>query len=102
MVKKLSTSEKIRRMIKSGKTTKEIVAKLQVKPATVYTVRWNMGKAKNTAETGINVPPPRKVGRPKNSIRLTYIPPTVTRPYESVIPTQPRSFWQRVKDWFYN
>jgi hypothetical protein len=99
MVKKLSMSEKIRRMIKSGKTNKEIVAKLQVKPAIVYTVRWNM-ETKNKPATGINVPPSPKVGRPKNSSRIGS--PSFDRPYayESVIPTQSGSFWQRVKDWF--
>ena len=73
MRKKMSMSAKIRRMIEDGRTNKEIIDKLKVKPGLVYNVRYHIEKAKRE-ETGINVPAapialaaPKKRGRPRKN-----------------------------------
>ena len=117
MRKKMSMSAKIRRMIEGGRTNKEIIDKLKVKPGLVYNVRYHVEKAKREG-TGINAPAvvatptaPKKRGRPrknplpdpKDIVPANYrsTPPGAVKqvPYESLIPTQSRSLWERVKDW---
>lgn len=117
MGKKISMSAKVRRMVEAGHTNKEIIDKLKVKPGLVYNVRYNMAKAEREG-TGINAltgtvtvklpTPPKKRGRPRKVVAadhppyMIYPPKAVKQvPYESLIPTQSRSFWQRVKDWLF-
>lgn len=44
-MKKQSASAKIRALLEAGKSVKEIAAKLKVKPASVYQVRYQMAKS---------------------------------------------------------
>lgn len=64
MAKKLSTSEKVRRMIEQGHTNKAIVDRLGVKPQIVYNLRYQMNKARGLGALGASKPAP-KVQRPK-------------------------------------
>ena len=49
MRKQSTTTTKIRAMLGAGKTVKEIAAKLKIKPAAVYQVRWRMAKEEDAA-----------------------------------------------------
>lgn len=43
-MKKQSKTAQIRALLEAGKSVKEVAAKLKVKPAAVYQVRWRMAK----------------------------------------------------------
>jgi hypothetical protein len=71
MRKRVSLAQKVRKMIERGHTTKEIVAKLQCKPQTVYQIRYNLNKAKGLGAIGTPAPVPTAgIGAPpKKSTR---------------------------------
>lgn len=48
-MKKQSNTAKIRALLEAGKSVKEVAAKLKVKPAAVYQVRWRMAKDEKAA-----------------------------------------------------
>lgn len=72
MKRKLSTSEKVRRLIDQGYTNKAIIEKLGIKPQAVYNIRYQINKARGlgalgtpapTPVTGIGAPPRRRYTR---------------------------------------
>lgn len=72
MKRKLSTAEKVRRMIDQGHTNKAIIEKLGIKPQAVYNIRYQINKARGlgaigtpapTPVTGIGAPPRRRYTR---------------------------------------
>lgn len=70
-MKKLSTAEKMRRLIDQGHTNKAIIERMGVKPQVVYNMRYQMNKARGlgaigtlpTPASGIGAPPKRKYTR---------------------------------------
>lgn len=56
MAKKLSMSEKVRRMIEQGYTNKDIVHRLDVKPQIIYNLRYQMNKARGLGALGASKP----------------------------------------------
>ena len=65
MRKRTPIAHKVRNMIEQGHTTKEIVAKLKVKPQIVYNMRYQVNKAKGLGSIGKPAPAPTEgVGTP--------------------------------------
>lgn len=58
MSKRVPMSHKVRNMLEQGHSTKEIVAKLKVKPQMVYQLRYNLNKAKGLGAIGTPAPVP--------------------------------------------
>lgn len=52
-MKKQSKTAQIRALLEAGKSVKEVAAKLKIKPAAVYQVRWRMTKDENAARAEI-------------------------------------------------
>ena len=98
MSEKISTNERVRRLIVAGYSNKHIVEKLEVKPQIVYNMRYQINKGRGLGaiplpagdeETGINVS------------RATNISTVVIPDPE---PSQPVSKWRmwvnKVVGWF--
>lgn len=49
-MKKQSNTAKIRALLEAGKSVKEVAARLKIKPAAVYQVRWRMTKDEKANE----------------------------------------------------
>jgi hypothetical protein len=58
MKRKLSTAEKVRRMIDQGHTNKAIIEKLGIKPQAVYNIRYQINKARGLGAIGTPAPTP--------------------------------------------
>lgn len=124
MRKKLSTAEKVRRMIDQGHTNKAIIEKLGIKPQAVYNIRYQINKARGlgaigapapTPADGIGAPPPkRKYTRRVQAgtgiqppvptiVEPPSLHPAMTEPLVRVEPYMPitmierPSLWQRIK-----
>lgn len=113
--RKRSRADRIRHMLEQGATTREIVAKLRIKPQQVYNVRYHMNKSKGLgaiapqpaeqAGTGIAALPEMPT---RLEVTLAPLPPmvgsvsvvgsAVTR--QPLPPEPPPTLWQRVKNWF--
>lgn len=85
MRRKLSTSEKVRRLIDQGYTNKAIVEKLRIKPQAVYNIRYQINKARGLGAIsyptpapveGIGTPPKRKYTRRIRAGELASLPVT--------------------------
>ena len=84
MSKKLSTAEKVRRMIDQGHTNKAIIDKLGIKPQVVYNMRYQINKARGLGAIGQATPhpaegigaPPKKRTRKVRAGELASLPPT--------------------------
>lgn len=64
-MKKMSTYAKVRKMVKEGHTTKEIVKKLGVTPQSVYNARYQLNKNKGIGSFGVTTPNPASgIGKP--------------------------------------
>ena len=128
MRKKLSTAEKVRRLIDQGHTNKAIIEKLGVKPQVVYNMRYQINKARGLGAIGKATPHPVEgIGAPPKRTRKvkpagTGISPSAndvpilkpTKPYapmqgewvdrhEPALPItmiEPPTLWQRIKGWF--
>lgn len=121
MKRKLSTSEKVRRLIDQGYTNKAIIEKLGIKPQAVYNIRYQINKARGlgalgtpapTPVTGIGAPPRRRYTRKVPA--GTGINQAPDLPILAERPATPGSFvelpvtmvepkptlWQRVRGWF--
>jgi len=98
MKRKLSTAEKVRRMIDQGHTNKAIIEKLGIKPQAVYNIRYQInkerglgaiGKPTPAPAEGIGAPPKRKrkvrAGTGINTIPVD--PPINALPYKVGHPT---------------
>lgn len=65
MRKRTPLSHKVRNMLEQGYATKEIVAKLKVKPQMVYNMRYQINKAKGLGAIGTPAPVPTEgIGTP--------------------------------------
>ena len=65
MRKRIPLSHKVRNMLEQGYATKEIVAKLKVKPQMVYNMRYQINKAKGLGAIGTPAPVPTEgIGTP--------------------------------------
>lgn len=65
MRKRMPLSHKVRNMLEQGYATKEIVAKLKVKPQMVYNMRYQINKAKGLGAIGTPAPVPTEgIGTP--------------------------------------
>lgn len=109
MRKKISTAEKIRRMINQGYTNKEILQKLRTTPQAVYNMRYRVNKAQGLgalakkAKTANPATPDARTG-----INVTLEPPTVmglveaTERFMAARKAEPPtpSLWERIKGWF--
>lgn len=80
---KLSTAEKVRRMIDQGHNNKAIIEKLGIKPQIVYNMRYQInkarglgaiGKASPAPTTGIGAPPKRRTRKVKAGTGITPAP----------------------------
>lgn len=130
MKRKLSTSEKVRRLIDQGYTNKAIIEKLGIKPQVVYNMRYQLNKARGlgaigraaptptegigappkkrtprkvTAGTGINPPVPNPaVAEPSTPVIVTTVngEGLVAKTPGSITMYEPPSLWQRIKGWF--
>ena len=119
---KPSASQRIRTLIDSGHTNKAIIEKLQCKPQAVYTIRYQINKARGLGSIGtlpkptggIGAPPKRKYVRKVRAGKLASLPvmnPAQNayqyaparaegEPVFSVTMIEPPTLWQRVKGWF--
>ena len=125
MKRKLSTAEKVRRMIDQGHTNKAIIEKLGVKPQAVYNIRYQINKARGLGAIGaiaphpaegIGAPPKRKSTRKvRAGTGITSAPDAnnapLLRPKLDSAPVQPYAItmieppptaWERVKERFRN
>lgn len=98
MKKKLSTAEKVRRMIDQGHTNKAIIDKLGVKPQAVYNIRYQVNKARGLGAIGAPTPAPSEgIGAPPKRVPRkvragTGITPTLDAPKKSALkPEQQRA-----------
>lgn len=103
MNKKLSTAEKVRRMIDQGHSNKAIIDKLGVKPQIVYNMRYQVNKARGLGAIGaapikpvegIGTPPKKRGPRVKaQGTGITPTPPVthpaMTEPLVRVEPYMP-------------
>lgn len=113
MRRKLSTSEKVRRLIDQGYTNKAIVDKLRIKPQAVYNIRYQINKARGLGAIssptpapveGIGTPPKRKYTRRVRAGELTSpsFEPTSLKeppqPYTAIMfePEVKPTLWQRI------
>ena len=72
MKRKLSTSEKIRRLIDQGYTNKAIIDKLGIKPQSVYNIRYQINKARGLGAIGTPAPVPAEgIGTPPKKRKYT-------------------------------
>ena len=70
MKRKLSTAEKVRRMIDQGHTNKAIIDKLGIKPQVVYNMRYQINKARGLGAIGQAAPTPVEgIGAPPKRTR---------------------------------
>lgn len=127
---KLSTTEKVRRMIDRGHTNKAIIEKLGVKPQAVYNIRYQINKARGLGAIGKPAPtpaegigaPPKKRTRKVKAGELASLPPSKPEPTEPIITTphgeayvlrpyplnsygeitmiEPPTLWERIKRFF--
>lgn len=105
MAKRLSLARKVRRMVEDGYTTKDIVAKLKIKPQVVYNVRYYINKKKGLASLGKSIPAPttgigalpKRRGRP-SKMGTGIVAPERNAPIAP--PPASLSLWERVKRWF--
>ena len=125
MKRKLSTAEKVRRMIDQGHTNKAIIEKLGCKPQAVYNIRYQVnkerglgaiGKPAPTPAEGIGAPPKRTrkakpVGTGITSATDVVNARPILRPKLDSAPVQPYAItmieppptaWERVKERFRN
>ena len=94
MSKRLTMTEKIRRMIDGGYTNKAIIEKLGCKPQAVYNMRYQINKARGLGSIGKPAPkpvegigtPPRKRKPRKQRTGITPTPP-VQYPNDAMRPT---------------
>lgn len=132
MKRKLSTAEKVRRMIDQGHTNKAIIEKLGCKPQAVYNIRYQVNKERGLGAIGKPAPTPAEgIGAPPKRTRkakpagtgITSAP--MPEPNEPVITTMrgeayvlrpyplqpsgaitmiepPPTAWERVKERFRN
>lgn len=116
MNRKLSTAEKVRRMIEQGYTNKDIIERLSVKPQAVYNARYQINKARGL---GALTPTPRTKRKYTRRVKALSTgitpPPPEIKPY-TPYPVKPGNYaelpvimiepdpkptlWQRVKGWF--
>lgn len=107
MKRKLSTSEKVRRLIDQGYTNKAIIEKLGIKPQVVYNMRYQLNKARGlgaigraapTPTEGIGAPPKKRTPR-KVTAGTGINPPAndvpIIRPIKSYEPMQPGEWVDR-------
>lgn len=123
MKRKLSTAEKVRRMIDQGHTNKAIIEKLGCKPQAVYNIRYQINKARGLGAIGalpkptdgIGAPPKRKrkvragtgitsapehvISGPAMAVALDAAP---VQPYAITMIEPPPTAWERVKERFRN
>jgi len=126
MRRKLSMSEKIRRMIDQGHANKAIIEKLGVKPQVVYNMRYQINKARGlgaiskTAPTpteGIGAPPEKRnytrrttagtginhpafdAGTPEPAAAITATTPEDLEGRPTMVKRKP-TLWQRIKERF--
>lgn len=72
MKRKLSTSEKVRRLIDQGHTNKAIIEKLGIKPQIVYNIRYQINKARGLGAIGTPAPTPAEgIGTPPKKRKYT-------------------------------
>lgn len=72
MARKLSTSEKVRRLIDQGHTNKAIIEKLGIKPQVVYNMRYQLNKARGLGAIGQAAPTPTEgIGAPPKKRKYT-------------------------------
>ena len=123
MKRKLSTAEKVRRLIDQGYTNKAIIEKLGIKPQAVYNIRYQINKARGlgaigtpapTPVTGIGAPPRRRYTRKVPAGTGINQAPDLPVLAEPEVTPRPGSFvelpvtmiepkptlWQRIKGWF--
>lgn len=125
MSKRMPMSHKVRNMLEQGHSTKEIVAKLKVKPQMVYQLRYNLNKAKGLGAIGTPAPvpsagigaPPKKPSRkvragtgindPKpgawreiTTDELFARPETKPGEPLPITMIEKPTLWQRIKGWF--
>ena len=91
MSKKLSTAEKVRRMIDQGHTNKAIIEKLGIKPQAVYNIRYQINKARGLGAIGTPTPVPVEgIGAPpKKRTRKVRAGTGITLPEVDVAPIRP-------------
>lgn len=127
MKRKLSTAEKVRRMIDQGHTNKAIIEKLGVKPQAVYNIRYQINKARGLGAIGaiaphpaegIGAPPKRKstrkvragTGITSSAVDAVNSAPLLrpkldsapVQPYAITMIEPPPTAWERVKERFNN
>lgn len=79
MKRKLSTAEKVRRMIDQGHTNKAIIEKLGIKPQVVYNIRYQINKARGLGAIGTPAPTPvAGIGAPPKKRKYTRRAPAGT------------------------
>ena len=72
MSRKLSTAEKVRRMIDQGYTNKAIIQKLDIKPQVVYNIRYQINKARGLGAIGAHpIKPIEGIGTPPKKRKYT-------------------------------
>jgi hypothetical protein len=113
MRRKLSTTEKVRRLIDQGYTNKAIIDKLRIKPQAVYNIRYQINKARGlgaigtptpTPADGIGAPPKRKYTRRIRAGELASPPfepanlKEPPQPYTAIMiePEAKPTLWQRI------
>jgi hypothetical protein len=107
MNKQINTTQRIRSLINKGYNNKDIIAKLECKPQTVYTIRYQLNKERGLGSIGalpkptdgIGVPPKRKYTRRIKAGELAS-PPTMPHFTPSPSTTVKPTLWQRIKGWF--
>lgn len=124
MKRKLSTAEKVRRMIDQGHTNKAIIEKLGCKPQAVYNIRYQINKARGLGAIGTPAPapvegigaPPKRKRKVRAGTGITSAPehvvsgpamavaldPAPVQPYAITMIEPPPSAWERVKERFNN
>jgi len=121
MKRKLSMTEKVRRLIDQGYTNKAIIEKLRIKPQAVYNARYQINKSRGLGALGAPAPTPAEgIGAPPKRRYTRRVPAgtginqTPNSPVLAERPATPGSFvelpitmiepkptlWQRIKGWF--
>lgn len=85
MKRKLSMTEKVRRLIDQGYTNKAIIEKLRIKPQAVYNARYQINKSRGLGALGAPAPTPAEgIGAPPKR-RYTRRVPAGTGDRKSVV-----------------